>query len=213
MIRILIAEDIFRLTEALKAKLAQNDSFEVVDAFANGKLLIKYLQHHSNIDVILMDINMPEMDGIEATQVVQQKWPHIKVIMSTVFDDDTHLFNAIMAGAKGYLLKDEIAEKIHQSIFEVLEGGAPMSPSIALKALMLIKVAPAEVPEDNFNLTPREKQILEQLSTGLSYDEISQNLSISGGTVRKHIENVYKKLQVHSKVEAVQKANKFRLFG
>ncbi len=213
MIKILITEDIQRLALVLQAKVNLMEGVEVKEMFPNGELLIKYLRRNSNVDVILMDINMPVMDGITATKYISEKWPHIKILMSTVFDDDDHLFKAILAGAKGYLLKDETAEKIEASIREVLSGGAPMSPSIALKAISLIRFQPSEShANEDFGLSKREIEVLEHLSTGLIYDEIASNLNVSTGTIRKHVENIYRKLQVHSKVEAVQKANKFRLF-
>lgn len=213
MVKILIAEDIKRLADALIQKLKLDDNYDVKGAFSNGKLLIQSLNKNSNIDIILMDINMPVMSGIEATEIISNKWPHIKIIMSTVFDDDEHLFQATLAGAKGYLLKDESSEKIHQSIEEVLGGGAAMSSSMALKALAMLKQQPVKSVEPEFNLSTRESEVLQHLSTGLSYQEISNNLNVSNGTIRKHVENIYRKLQVHNKVEAVQKANKFKLFS
>ena len=129
--------------------------------------------------------------------------------MSTVFDDEHYIFDAIMAGASGYLMKEEPPAKIHRSIYEALEGGAPMSPAIARKSLEIMrKGKPSEekTPSEDYNLTNRETEMLEHLAKGLSYEQIADNLFISYGTVRKHIENVYKKLKVHNKVEAVQKA-------
>jgi DNA-binding NarL/FixJ family response regulator len=158
-----------------------------------------------------MDINMPEMNGIEATAFITNRWPNIKIIMSTVFDDEQNLFNAIMAGASGYLLKDEPPQKIHRSIYEALEGGAPMSPLIAKKALSMIKTG---VPEESkkeiidYGLTDREIEVLEHLSKGLSYEQIADNLFISYGTVRKHVENTYRKLKVNNRIEAIDKAKK-----
>jgi len=160
-----------------------------------------------------MDIQMPIMDGIEATRELKQKYPHIKVIVSTVFDEENYIMEAIMAGANGYLLKDERPEKLIEAIREGMDGGAPMSSSVARKALNLIRygVKDEEASEVNFNLTKRETEILEQLATGLNYNQIAENLFISPGTVRKHIENIYQKLHVHNKVEAVQLAIKNRL--
>ena len=158
-----------------------------------------------------MDIQMPVMDGISATEIVKTKYPHIKIIMLTVFDDAENIFNSILAGADGYLLKDENAEQLYQSIMEINNGGAPMSPSIALKALKLLR-NPMEIHPSkstgNFELTKREIEVLEQLSKGLNNNEIGDNLHISPGTVRKHVENTYRKLQVHNKVEAVNLAKK-----
>ncbi|MFN8395889.1 MAG: response regulator transcription factor [Bacteroidia bacterium] len=156
-----------------------------------------------------MDILMPVMDGIEATRQVTQRWPQIKVIICSVFDDEENVFQAILAGACGYLVKEEGQQVIREAILEALDGGAPMSPAIARKALALIrngKPRQAAAPDD-MGLTKREIEILEHLSKGLSYDQIADNLIISSGTVRKHIENIYRKLQVTNKVEAVQKAS------
>ncbi len=127
--------------------------------------------------------------------------------MATVFDDETHIFDAILAGADGYLLKDESPEVLHRSLREVMEGGAPMSPAIARKALNLLRRTPATVPRITGDalLSDREIDILDQLSRGLRYRQVAENLDISEGTVRKHIENVYRKLQVHNKVSAVDK--------
>jgi len=211
-VHIAISEDIPRLAEALRKKILLSPAFQVVHIAGNGEELLDFARHHKNLDVVLMDIQMPVMDGIEATRKLKGRYPQIKVIMSTVFDDDENLFRAIMAGASGYLMKDESPEKIHQSIEMVMEGGAPMSAGIASKVLNLIRLQPSSFDEqEDFGLTPRELEILKHLSKGLSYDQIAGNLFISSGTVRKHIENIYKKLQVHNKVEALQLAMRNRL--
>lgn len=209
MIRIAIAEDITRIAETLKEKVELAPDFKVQFIASNGKEMIQMLQKNHNVDVILMDINMPEQNGIDTTKQVITRWPNIKIVMSTVFDDEHYIFDAIMAGASGYLMKDEPPAKIHRSIYEALEGGAPMSPAIARKSLEIMrKGKPSEekIPSEDYNLTNRETEMLEHLAKGLSYEQIADNLFISYGTVRKHIENVYKKLKVHNKVEAVQKA-------
>ncbi len=209
MIRIAIAEDITRIAETLKEKVELAPDFKVQFIAPNGKEMIQMLQKNHNVDVILMDINMPEQNGIDTAKQVITRWPNIKIVMSTVFDDEHYIFDAIMAGASGYLMKDEPPAKIHRSIYETLEGGAPMSPAIARKSLEIMrKGKPSEekIPSEDYNLTNRETEMLEHLAKGLSYEQIADNLFISYGTVRKHIENVYKKLKVHNKVEAVQKA-------
>lgn len=212
MTRIIIVEDIPRLAYMLREKLEVKEDFDVLSHVQNGQELLEKLTGNHNVDVILMDINMPVMDGITATQEVTERWPHIKIIMSTVFDDEENIFNAILAGASGYLMKDEKPEEIHRAIAEVLEGGAPMSSAIASKALRLIRDGRQPQSErEEYGLTNRETEILEQLSKGLSYNRIAENLYISNGTVRKHIENIYRKLQVNSKIEAVQKASRQRL--
>jgi DNA-binding NarL/FixJ family response regulator len=134
--------------------------------------------------------------------------------MLTVFDDDENLFKAIKAGANGYLLKEIDAENLHKCILEVMNGGAPMTPSVALKTLKLLRnpLTINDIDElEQIKLTNRETDILEHLSKGLNYNEIAKNLIISPSTVRKHIENIYKKLQVHNKMEAVSKARKHNL--
>tara|TARA_R110002124_G_scaffold50275_7_gene146487 strand:+ start:450 stop:1112 length:663 start_codon:yes stop_codon:yes gene_type:complete len=214
-LKICIAEDNYFLTKAIKEKLSFFEDISVKFHANNGAELIGKLEENHNIDVILMDIQMPVMDGIKATELVKNKYPQIKVIMLTVVDDDECIFNAIKAGANGYLLKEIDAENLHKSILEVTEGGAPMTPSIALKTLNLLRnpdVSTSESKdEEEIKLTKRETEILIQLSKGLNYNSISDNLIISPSTVRKHIENIYKKLQVHSKMQAVMKAQKRNL--
>ena len=157
---------------------------------------------------------MPVLNGIEATQVVKQKFPHIKIIMLTVFDNDENIFNAIKAGADGYLLKEVTPGELQKGILETLDGGAAMNPSIAMKTLKLLRNPEAienSQDREEISLSKREIDVLEQLSKGLSYTLIAENLILSPSTVRKHIENIYKKLQVHSKIEAVQKAKNHNL--
>ncbi len=213
-LRIAIAEDNSFLAKAIIEKLSFFKNLEYKFKGNNGAELIGKLEVNHNIDVILMDIQMPEMDGITATEIVKSKYPHIKIIMLTVFDDDENIFNAIKAGANGYLLKEIDAENLNKSILEVVSGGAPMTPSIALKTLKLLRnpiVLTNSRDLVDIKLTKRETDILEHLSKGLNYNEIADNLIISPSTVRKHIENIYKKLQVHNKIEAVLKAKKHNL--
>ena len=211
MIQIAIVEDITRIAEALKAKILLSPDFKLKCIAPNGAEIIKLLERDHNVDVIIMDINMPEMNGIEATSLISQRWPQIKIIMSSVFDDEQNLFDAMLAGACGYLLKDEAPQKIHRSIFEALEGGMPMSAMIAKKALQLIrKSSPSQKVKDqvDYQLTDRETEVLEQLSKGLSYEQIADNLFISYGTVRQHVENIYRKLEVNNRTGALEKAQK-----
>ncbi|MGK0386523.1 MAG: DNA-binding NarL/FixJ family response regulator [Patiriisocius sp.] len=175
----------------------------------NASDLLTKLEENHNSDLIFMDIEMPVLNGIETTAVVKQKYPQIKIIMLTAFDNDEHIFNAIKAGTDGYLLKETNPDDLYNGIKETLDGGAAMNPSIALKTLKLLRNPSAiENVKDQevITLSKRELEVLEQLSKGLSYKVIADNLFLSPSTVRKHIENIYKKLQVHSKIEAVQKA-------
>jgi DNA-binding NarL/FixJ family response regulator len=213
MIKIGIAEDIEQIAQALKKKLELSPDFLVKFVARNGKLAISELQKGNQVDVLLMDINMPEMDGIEATEKIAARWPQVRIIMSTIFDDDEYLVRAIMAGAGGYLMKDESPAQVHKSIYSIMEGGAPMSPGIANKVLKLLKNGgnAAIRPAVNFDLTEREAEVLIHLSKGLSYEQIADNLFISYGTVRKHIENIYRKLRVNNKTEAINKAGRNKL--
>jgi DNA-binding NarL/FixJ family response regulator len=156
-----------------------------------------------------MDIEMPKMNGIEATEIIKNKYPQIKIIMLTVFDNDENIFNAIKAGADGYLLKEVNPKDLHQGILDTIDGGATMTPSIAMKTLKLFRNPTTFeniTSDEEYNLTPREIEVLEQLSKGLKYNAIAENLFLSTGTIRKHVENIYAKLQVHNKLEAIQKA-------
>lgn len=208
-IKIAIADDNSFLIKAVKEKLSFFKDLECKFSALNGSELISKLEDNSNIDLILMDIEMPKMNGIEATSKVKKKFPHIKIIMLTVFDNDENIFNAIKAGADGYLLKEINAKDLHDGIIDTLNGGAAMNPSIALKTLKLLR-NPIDLEnqqeQEDIKLTKREIDVLEQLSKGLSYNLIAENLILSTGTIRKHIENIYRKLQVHNKLEAVQKA-------
>ena len=214
-IKVSIVEDNPSLAKSIEEKLGLfSEDIKFKFSATNGIDLMGRLINDHNIDCILMDIEMPEMDGIKATEAVKQKYPQIKVIMLTVFDDEEKIFQSIRSGANGYLLKDEPPEKILESIKMIMDGGAPMSPSIATKALNLLRSSSEEneldISED-FKLSKREIEILEQLSKGLIYKQIADNLIISPFTVRKHIENIYGKLQVNSKMMAVAKAKKHKI--
>ncbi len=216
MIRIALAEDNPFLAKSIQDKIALFSN-ELTFKFhaPNGKLMLEGLEKDKHVDVILMDIQMPEMDGIEATRIINQRYPQYKVMMLTVLDDDDHIFRAIQAGANGYLLKDESPEVLLNSIKDLMAGGASMSAGVALKALKLLRNPMTDLEQNSadeeFVLSDRELDVLTHLSKGFGYKQIAENLFISPSTVRKHIENIYIKLQVHSKLEAVQKAQKHRL--
>jgi DNA-binding NarL/FixJ family response regulator len=210
MTRIAIADDNAFLLQSIKEKLAFFDDLDIRYTAANGAEMVGKVEANSNIDVILMDIQMPEMDGIKATEIIKNRFPQIKIIMLTVLDDDQYIFNSIIHGADGYLLKETPARDLYRSLLEIMDGGAPMSPSIAMRALKMLR---NPLPKDLSNsevisLTKRETEILESLSKGLEYKQIAENLFIASGTVRKHVENIYRKLNVRNKMEAVQKAMK-----
>jgi DNA-binding NarL/FixJ family response regulator len=209
MIKIAIVDDNSFLIKATQEKLSFFEDFAMKFTAINGVDVIAKLEVNQNIDLILMDIEMPKMNGIEATGIIKQKYPQIKIIMLTVFDNDENIFNAIKAGADGYLLKEVNPKDLHQGILDTINGGATMTPSIALKTLKLFRNPQSfedTTNKEEYNLTPREIEVLEQLSKGLKYEAIAQNLFLSTGTIRKHVENIYAKLQVHNKLEAIQKA-------
>ena len=213
-IKIAIVDDNSFLIKTVEEKLSFFDDLNVKFSALDGSDLLEQLKRNHNLDLILMDIEMPVLNGIETTEMVKQKYPHIKIIMLTVFDNDEHIFNAIKAGADGYLLKEINARDLHSGILETLNGGAAMNPSIALKTLKLLRkpfVSTNSKDIETIKLTEREIDVLEQLSKGLSYNAIADNLILSTGTIRKHIENIYRKLQVHNKLEAVQKARRNNL--
>ena len=213
-INTIIVDDNTFLIKAIQEKLSFFEDIKIKSTALNGAELLTKIDTNHNIDVILMDIDMPILNGIEATEIVKQKYPHIKVIMLTVFDNDENIFSAIKAGADGYLLKEVEPKNLYNGIIETLNGGAAMNPSIALKTLKLLR-NPIDLDnkkeEEIIKLSPREIDVLEQLAQGLSYTIIAENLFLSPSTVRKHIENIYTKLQVHNKLEAVQKAKRNNL--
>lgn len=213
IINIAVVDDNHFLIKAVEEKLSFFDDIKIKFTAYNGAEIIEKLQT-SVPHLILMDIEMPVKNGIEATIEIKNKWPQVKIIMLTVFDNDENIYKAIKGGADGYLLKDIEAPKLYQAILETLNGGAAMTPSVAMKTLKLLKnpVEFSDISEiENIKLGKREIEVLEQLSSGLQYVAIAENLFISPATVRKHIENIYAKLEVHSKLEAVQKARKNNL--
>lgn len=214
MIRIAIVDDNTFLQKTIQDKLSFFADVEVRIKAIHGQDIIEKLEKNHNLDLILMDIEMPKMNGIEATAIIKSKFPQIKIIMLTVFDNDENIFKAIKAGADGYFLKEVNPQELYNGIQETLSGGAGMTPSIALKTLKLLReplVFDDSVVKEDVSLTVREIEVLEQLSKGLKYNAIAENLFLSPGTIRKHVENIYTKLQVHNKLEAIQKAKNNKL--
>ncbi len=211
-IKIALVEDSKLLLERFAEGFSLYDSFKVVGKYSNGKSIINSLEKSNpeNMpDIILMDIEMPKKNGIEATLEIKEKYPEIDIMMLTVFEDDTKIFASIQAGASGYMLKDEPFETILDAVHELHNGGAPISQSIARKVLSLIK----SNHEENKNsssmhpelvLSKRELELLNGLVNGGSYITIANDLFISPHTVKTHIKNIYKKLHVHTRAEAVR---------
>lgn len=158
-------------------------------------------------DVVIMDISMPGMSGIEAVRHLKARFPDLRILMQTVFEDDDRIFEAIYAGASGYLLKNSGTDAIVQAIRDVRQGGAPMTPSVAARVLEKFRTTTAKsAPKEDFHLSAREKEVLSLLVDGLSYKLIAARLEISYHTVDAHIRNIYEKLHVRSMGEAVSKA-------
>ncbi len=206
-IKIAVAEDNYRALQLIETKLHRFEDLELVLTAENGQVLIQKLENYQElIDLVLMDIQMPVMDGIQATSRVKQLFPATKIMALTTFSDDEKLVNMILSGASGYLLKDISSEDLYKSILDVIQGGSSMSPSVAFKLLEYVKTAPRPVHSASLELlTAREKEILELIKTGLQNKEIAEKLHISPQTVRKHLENIYDKLQVNNRVEAISK--------
>lgn len=208
---IAIIDDNNFLIKSVQEKLSFFDNIHISFIANNGLECVEKLKIEIQPDLILMDIDMPKLNGIEATAIVKQKYPQIKIIILTVFDDDENIFHAIQSGADGYLLKDTTPQVLYDAIVQTLEGGAVMTPSIAMKALNFLRPPRIENGgelEETIKLTNREIEVLEQLSTGIPYTTIAANLYVSPSTIRRHIENIYQKLQVHSKIEAIELARK-----
>lgn len=216
-----IVDDNRTLLQALERNLRAFSELSLLFTATNGQQALEMAIQHQP-EVILMDIDMPILDGIKAASLIHKEVPEIKIMMLTIFDRDDKLFEAIKAGASGYLLKDEPPARIVTAIEEAMDGGAPMSPGIASRALAMLR-RQAFVDADknkkslpspeSYYLTTREIEILEQLSQGLPTPQIADKLFISDRTVRKHVENIYDKLHVHSRYEAIQLADKHQWFN
>jgi DNA-binding NarL/FixJ family response regulator len=200
-VSILLFEDNQLLRESISGLLEVNEEFHLSGAYENALNVMEKVETNKP-DIILMDIDMPGMSGIEAVKEIRRLNNAVPILMLTVFDDDTHVFKALYAGASGYLLKKHILTRLFDAMYEVLDGGAPMSPSIARMV-----IGSMQKPAENaYHLTPRELEILQFLSEGNSYKMIATQLDISIDTVRAHLKKVYTKLHVHSQTEAVIKA-------
>lgn len=197
-----IYEDNTNLRQGLVELLSLSGEFAVTGSFENCQLAAEEIKK-SPPDVILMDIDMPGMTGIEAVKKIRIINKKVYIIMLTVFDDNTHIFDAICAGASGYLLKKNVSDKLVTAIREVLAEGASLSPSVAK---MIIASMQQASPAHDYQFSIREKEILTLLCKGNSYKMIASELSLSFETIRSYIKKIYEKLQVHSATEAVSKA-------
>jgi DNA-binding NarL/FixJ family response regulator len=209
MISIAVTDDNEMLRKNIVDRL--KDDFTILYEASSARAILRYLRANEpayHPQVILMDIAMDELDGIEATAQVKELNPTIKVIMLTVFEDEDKVLNAIKAGADGYLVKDEKKERIIECIQDVVNEGSYLSPSVAVKAIKYLQktYVPSEASPGN-PLSKREQEILQLIISGNSYAEIANSLYISMSTVKSHIYHIYEKLQVSNKMDAARKAS------
>ncbi len=207
-IRIAIFEDNKLIRDALQAIFSGTPGFHCTGTFSSCQNLINDLEY-ARPEVVMMDIEMPGMNGIDATAIITQRFPDMKVLIQTVFNDSDKIFKAICAGASGYILKTDPPGKQLEALREVYEGGAPMSSSIAKKVMQfftqknVILVAPDNTTTE---LSEREKEILSFILEGHNYKAIAEKAFISYETVRTHVKHIYRKLHVASRAEAIMKA-------
>lgn len=198
-----IVEDIPELRNGLVSLLQWDERFEAVSSYHDAESAIDHIVVMQP-DIVVMDINLPGINGIDCIKKIKKDCPATQFIMFTVYEDDEHLFDALEAGASGYILKNASQQKILDSLEELYKGGAPMSTTIARKVINRFKEP--EVKEV-LNITEREKEILTLLSKGLLYKEIGEQLHITTGTVKQHIHKIYEKLHVQNRTEAINKFN------
>jgi DNA-binding NarL/FixJ family response regulator len=211
MIKVAIFEDNKHLRETFEIIINYTEGYACTGTFPDCNYLVDDIRK-SNADVVLMDIEMPGMNGIEATRIIKKQFPNIQILIQTVFFDDENIFNAICAGASGYLLKSTPLVGYLEAIKEVYEGGSSMTPSIAKRMLELFKNNFEPKKQTNeYQLTHQETKVLQLLVAGKSYKMIAVELIISFDTVKSHIRNMYAKLHVNSGTEAVSKALKDKL--
>ncbi|TMI65085.1 MAG: response regulator transcription factor [Bacteroidetes bacterium] len=208
-VKVTIFDDNKSLRLGLYQLINGSEGYECAGAFENCSNLLKDIEN-TKPDVVLMDIQMPGISGIEAVKILREKYPDLKILMQTIFEESDKIFQSILAGASGYILKNTSPARILDFIKETYEGGAPMSPSVATKVLKMVGQQPVE-KTNSFNLSEREKEILSCLVKGMSYKLIADACFISIDTVRGHIRNIYEKLHVHSKGEAIATAIKDRI--
>ncbi|MCZ4242722.1 response regulator [Pedobacter punctiformis] len=196
-IRIFIYDDSTDRRDSLKALLSLNDNLKFIGEASNCKNAIQDIES-CYPDVVLMDINMPEVDGLEGLKLIKNKFPEVKVLMQTAYDDSEKIFTSIKNGASGYILKNDKPQRILQAIEEVSEGGAAMNPAIAQKVLDYFKPSKKKSP-----LSPKENEVLSFLAEGLSYKMVADKLGVSYTTINTHTKRIYEKLHISSLGEAI----------
>jgi DNA-binding NarL/FixJ family response regulator len=207
MIKVVVVEDNDSIREGLKILIDGTDDYSCIASFSECETMLKNIKK-LNPDVLLMDIELPGMNGIEGIKKVKLIFPDLAILILTIYEENDLIFDALCAGACGYLVKKTPPSRLLEAIREVHEGGAPMSSHIARKVIDFFQKKPISSQKSNYDLTPREKEILTGLVEGHNFKAIADSLFISIETVRFHFRNIYKKLHVHSQSEAVAKAIK-----
>jgi DNA-binding NarL/FixJ family response regulator len=200
-INVAIVEDDEEIRANLGHRIGANKSFRLQGSYADAESALADLPKQKP-EVVLMDINLPGMDGVECVRQLKAKMPQVQFIMLTVYEDNNRLFKSLRAGASGYLLKRTTPAKLAEGIREAFAGGSPMTPQIARRVVQHFQLF-SESDNQMERLTPREHDVIEQLARGFRYKEIEDNLHISAGTLHSYIRNIYEKLHVHSRTEAV----------
>ncbi|MBK7939093.1 MAG: response regulator transcription factor [Lewinellaceae bacterium] len=202
-IRVAIVEDDRDIRQSFEAIISGAAGYTCISAYDNAEDAVDDIPVQKP-DVVIMDIHLPGMTGIDAVRMLKQEMPGLQIAMCTVYDDDEHIFNALRAGASGYLLKRTTPEKLLEAVSDLYQGGSPMSSEIARRVVASFQKTTAPSPELAI-LTPREKEILDLLAKGYLYKEIAAELFISIETVKRHIHNIYEKLHVQTRTEALNK--------
>jgi DNA-binding NarL/FixJ family response regulator len=205
MIRLIIIEDVEEVRQGLKYLLSLDSELEIIKVYGSAEPFINSFPLMSVPDIILMDIGLPGMNGIDATKLIKKKYPDIDILILTIFEEEDKILSAIEAGATGYVLKNTDPGELVSQIKSIYSGGSPISPNIARKILTEFKRDRHYQVRKNYNLTPREKEIFKGIADGLTYREISTIHNIASSTVKKHILHIYQKLEVNSKVEFIKK--------
>ncbi len=203
-IKVAIVDDDEGIRSSLATLIRRAPAFRLVGDYANAQIALKEIPQHPP-EVVLMDINMPGMNGVECVRQLKAALPQVQVLMLTVYEDSDSLFNSLKAGASGYLLKRTASKNLLEAIQDVHAGGSPLSPQLARRVVVYFNQQPAQSDSEVARLTAGEREFLDQLAKGYAYKEIADRMSISIDTVRSYVRTVYEKLHVHSRTEAVVK--------
>lgn len=204
MIQIAIIEDLTQVAEILKTHINETEDLQCLYSYTNAEDAILFIPKN-NVDIVIVDIGLPRVNGIDAIKEISMLCPNIQFCMFTVYEDDEKIFQSLKAGAKGYILKNASKDKIIEAIRDLAQGGSPMSPTIARRIIDVFSLSEVYVTKEALPITERERQLLQLLAKGYLYKEIAHNLGITIGTVKQTIHKIYEKLHVSNKTEAINK--------